>query len=75
VEQPKSKLKPLFWVFAMKQAYNALKREVAMTLTKCLFGDRRKPHLKKENKKTINELMRELDKTFKEHGVDWKLTE
>jgi hypothetical protein len=63
-----------------KQWYNDLKREVAMTLSRCLFGDISHPfgkrrHLSTHDKQQISGIMRELDETFKQHGVDWKLTE
>jgi len=59
----------------MKNYYNSLKREVASALSLCLFGTRRRKQLKAQDKEQLNELMRELDKTFKMHGVDWKLNE
>jgi len=58
-----------------KEDYNNLKREVACTLYKVLFGKTKRKHLRAEHKQQIDALMRELDKTFKEHGVDWKLRE
>lgn len=59
----------------MENSYNALKREVASALSLCLFGTRRRKQLKAKDKAELNELMSELDKTFKMHGVDWKLNE
>jgi len=53
--------------------YTDLKREVAYTLSKVLFG--RTKHLSKKQEKDLGDLMRELDKTFKQNGVDWKLNE
>lgn len=58
-----------------EQWYNDLKREVAMTLSKCLFGKGRRQHLLAQDKRRLGDIMRELDETFKQHGVDWKLTE
>jgi len=59
-----------------KQFYNDLKREVAYTLAKVLFGRKSdSQHLRAEHKRLLYSLMKELDKTFREHGVDWRLTE
>lgn len=59
--------------------YNNFKREVAFTLRKFLLGTTSKVVLNRRtievrvDKQKISDLMRELDKAFKEHGVDWKL--
>jgi len=53
--------------------YADLKREVACTLGRVLFGMSRYENLKKEQRRKLDDLMRELDSTFKEHGLDWQL--
>lgn len=56
-----------------KQFYNDMKREVALTLSNCLFG-RKQKNLRADEKQKLSQIMRKLDEAFKEHGVDWKLT-
>ena len=57
----------------MTTNYSDFKREVASTLSKVLLGKTKRRHLRPEDKQRIDALMRELDKTFKDYGVDWKL--
>jgi len=68
-------VKNMDWKLRKKQFYNEFKRDVALTLCKSLLGKERRRHLSAQDKQRIGAVMRELDNTFKEHGIDWKLTE
>lgn len=61
--------------YRRNESYVSLKREVAWILCKCFFGKTKRKQMSAEAKERLSNIMRDLDKTFREHGLDWKLNE